>query len=287
MNAYEKPSGFINRFKARNKQESVSKSIPDHAFETCSSCHESLVLKDLSRNLYVCPFCGSHLPVSARERIRQVTDPFSFRELEKNVKTENRVNFEGYDEKLEAAMKSTGMKEACITGTARIGGIPCAIAVMDKRFMMASMGSVVGEKMTRLIEAADEKSLPLIVFCASGGARMQEGILSLVQMAKTSAALEAFGRRGNLYLSVLTDPTTGGVSASFAMLGDIILAEPNALIGFAGRRVIEKTISEKLPPEFQRAEFLQDRGFVDLIVQRKEMKTVLHRLLALHGKYDE
>ena len=153
--------------------------------------------------------------------------------------------------------------------------------------MMASMGSVVGEKITRLIEAADEKSLPLILFCASGGARMQEGILSLVQMAKTSAALETFGQHKNLYISVLTDPTTGGVSASFAMLGDIILAEPDALVGFAGRRVIEKTISEKLPDEFQRAKFMQDKGFVDRIVSRKEMKAVLHQLMALHGKHDE
>ena len=191
--------------------------------------------------------------------------------------------YNGYTEKLDKYKAETGMNEAVVTGIGNINGEKTAIAVMNSYFMMGSMGSVVGEKITRLIEKADEEHLPLVIFCASGGARMQEGIVSLVQMAKTSAALKRFNDHGNLYISVLTNPTTGGVSASFAMLGDIIISEPRALIGFAGRRVIEKTINEELPKEFQRAEFVKEKGFVDMIVERKKMKKTLGDLIRLHG----
>ncbi len=272
----------LNQILSRKPKTTPIKEIPDHIFKTCVGCHEHILYKELIQNKYVCPVCGHHFTISARERIRQLCDSDSFVEMEAKVRTQNIYNFEGYTKKLEQAQHSTGMNEAVICGKATIDQQPVAIAVMDSRFMMGSMSSLVGEKITRLITYADQMSLPLIISCTSGGARMQEGIRSLVQMAKTSAALKRFGEHGNVYITLLTHPTTGGVSASFAMLGDIILAEPHALVGFAGRRVIEKTINEKLPEEFQKAEFMMEKGFIDAIVDRREMKTTLSTILRIH-----
>ena len=232
----------------------------------------------------MCPHCGAHGVLGVRDRLTATVDEGSFRELFGNVRSRDPLDFPGYAEKLSALEQKTGLREAVITGTARIGGYRTALAVMDSRFIMGSMSSAVMTPMiTRLAEYAAKKKLPLIIFCASGGARMQEGIYSLMQMAKTSAAIGRLGEAGCLYISVLTNPTTGGVTASFASLGDIILAEPKALIGFAGPRVIEQTIKQKLPEGFQRAEFLQECGFVDEVVPRSEMRGVLIRLLRLHS----
>ena len=235
-------------------------------------------------NLYVCPHCGAHLKLNAHERIRQIVDEGSFVEMDKRMTLLEGRTFPGYEEKLERLQKKTGLYEAVVTGTAKLGGIKCALAIMDSNFFMGSMGQIVGEKITRCIEYATKKKLPLIIFCTSGGARMQEGILSLVQMAKTSAALAKHHEAGLLYISYLTHPTTGGVSASFAMLGDIILAEPKCLIGFAGKRVIASTVNEELPADFQTAEFVLEKGFIDRIVERKDSRNVLIQLLRLHER---
>ena len=232
--------------------------------------------------MYVCPNCGVHLPIGAYYRLSTVLDHGTFKELNADLAPQDVLNFPGYQEKLMAAADKTGLKEAAVTAVGRIGGVQTVTAVLDSRFFMGSMSTTVGEKITRAIEYAADKKLPLVIFSASGGARMQEGIFSLMQMAKTSAALERFSRSGGLYISVLTHPTTGGVTASFASLGDITLAEPGALIGFAGPRVIEQTIGEKLPEGFQRSEFQQEHGFVDQVVPRTEMKEVLTRILQLH-----
>ena len=218
--------------------------------------------------------------MSARERIALVTDRGSFREHDASLKSENIIGFPEYDEKLEKAKETTGENDAVVTGHAKIGGIPAALFVMDANFMMASMGTVVGEKITRLFEYAAEHRLPVVGFICSGGARMQEGVLSLMQMAKVSAAVRWHSDAGLFYLPVLTDPTTGGVTASYAMEGDIIAAEPGALIGFAGQRVIEQTTGQKLPKGFQSAEFQLEHGFVDLLLPRNESKTILARLLS-------
>ncbi|SCG84182.1 acetyl-CoA carboxylase, carboxyl transferase, beta subunit [Proteiniborus sp. DW1] len=228
--------------------------------------------------------------VSARERINELIDNNTFIEYDIYMKTVNPLDFPEYNEKVNTAIKKTGEKEAVITGEGKIMDEDCVICVMDPNFMMGSMGSVVGEKITRAIEKAIEKRLPVIIVSASGGARMQEGILSLMQMVKTSAALGRLSDEGLLYISVLTNPTTGGVTASFAMLGDIIIAEPEALIAFAGPRVIEQTIKQKLPEGFQRAEFLLEKGFIDKIVPRKDMKATLYQILNIHssgGEIDE
>ncbi len=288
MNLFNSRKERFSQIKNRKSKETPIKEIPDHVFKTCPSCHENILYSELISNKYVCPVCGSHFKVSARERIRQVCDRDTFVEMEPKVRTQNVYNFEGYDKKLADATMSTGMNEAVICGTGKIDDTDVAIAIMDSRFMMGSMSSLVGEKITRLITYADQCSYPLIISCTSGGARMQEGIRSLVQMAKTSAALKQFSEHGNLYISILTHPTTGGVSASFAMLADITLAEPDALVGFAGRRVIEQTIKETLPPEFQKAEFVLEKGFIDKIVDRRDMKQTLSTLLSLHqgGAHD-
>lgn len=232
---------------------------------------------------YVCPNCGVHLPIGGYYRLSLVLDKGSFRELDADLAPQDVLQFPGYPEKLEAQTGKTGLKEAVITATGRIEGTPVVVAVLDSRFFMGSMSTTVGEKITRAVEHAAAKHLPLIIFSASGGARMQEGIFSLMQMAKTSAAIERFSARGGLYISVLTHPTTGGVTASFASLGDIMLAEPGALIGFAGPRVIEQTIGEKLPAGFQRSEFQYEHGFVDKVVPRTEMRETLAQLLRLHA----
>lgn len=265
----------------RKKKEPQKKEVVDDLFIQCPTCYTSLYMDDLIKHQYVCANCGAHMKISAHERLRQVLDEGTFNELDRRMVLKT-SQFPDYLKKLESYQEKTGDLEAITTGIGKIGGVKVAIGVMDSRFMMASMGSVVGEKCTRLIELATKKNLPLILFCASGGARMQEGTISLMQMAKTSAALKKFEKKGQVFISVLTDPTTGGVSASFAMLGDVILAEPKALIGFAGKRVIEKTVNEKLPEEFQRAEFLLEKGFVDAIVLRKDMRNTLMNLLIMH-----
>lgn len=250
----------------------------------CPICKAIDTKRSVAKNKMVCPSCGYHYRINARTRIKAICDKGSFQELEMNIQTENPLNFPGYANKIESARAASGQMEGVVCGTATIRRQPCAVFVMDPQFMMGSMGSVVGEKITRLFEYATEHGLPVVGFTASGGARMQEGILSLMQMAKTSGAVHFHSDKGGLYITVLTDPTTGGVTASFAMLGDIILSEPNALIGFAGRRVIEQTTKKKLPEDFQRAEFLQDCGFVDAIVPRTELRATLERLLKQHSR---
>ena len=234
--------------------------------------------------MYVCPGCGHHFKVTSFYRIKTVLDSGSFREICSSVKGDNPLGFPGYEEKLSEVRESTGLREAVLTGTGRINGIKTAICVMDNRFLMGSMGSAAGEKITRCFEYAAKKRLPMIIFSASGGARMQEGIFSLMQMAKTSAAAAKHGEAGLLFISVMTNPTTGGVTASFASLGDIIIAEPKALIGFAGPRVIEQTIGQALPEGFQSSEYLLEHGFLDAVVERKDMKNTLAMLLSAHEK---
>ncbi len=258
-------------------------SVPEGAWVKCDECGEVIHKDDFHSNLRICVKCEQHFRMDSQSRIELVVDPGTFTETNLDVVTKNVLNFPGYDKKVTSLQASTGLSEAVITGIGNIGGVRTAVGVMDSRFLMGSMGAAVGEKVTRLIEQATAELLPVILFTASGGARMQEGIVSLMQMAKTSAALGRHHEAGGLYISVLTDPTTGGVTASFAMLGDIILAEPGSLIGFAGPRVIKQTIKQELPEGFQRAEFLLDHGFVDRIVKRSEMKDVLTRILILHG----
>lgn len=251
---------------------------------TCPRCGQESQRKTVSEALSVCPNCGYHWPMGAYYRLSSVLDSGSFRELNPRLTAADPLAFPGYRAKLTAAQKKTGLNEAVVTAVGAIGGRKCVVAVMDSRFFMGSMSAAVGEKITRAIEFAAKTKLPLIIFSASGGARMQEGILSLMQMAKTSAALAKFSEKGLLYISVLTDPTTGGVTASFASLGDVILAEPGALIGFAGPRVIQQTIGETLPEGFQRAEYQEEHGFVDAVVPRSELRETLSRLLRLHEK---
>jgi acetyl-CoA carboxylase carboxyl transferase subunit beta len=258
--------------------------VPKGLYEKCPSCQEPVNTKHMADELFLCKHCGEHWRIRAIDRIHLTVDPGSFIEKGLGYITLNPLFQEGYDEKIAQNQEKTNLDEAYVYGFARIKGQPCVIGVMDSYFLMGSMGSVVGEKVTRSFEYAIYKKLPIIVFTASGGARMQEGIFSLMQMAKTSAAVLKHSDLGLLYISVLTHPTTGGVTASFAMLGDIILAEPNALIGFAGPRVIEQTIKETLPDGFQRAEFLQDKGFVDRVVHRKDLRATLYTLLSLHGR---
>lgn len=248
----------------------------------CDNCKEILYKDDVKNNLSVCPNCGKHFRLSARRRIEQVIDKDTFIEIYENLHTTNPIKFEGYTQKIDLLEEKTKIKEAIKIGTGKIHNIDVAIGVMDGNFLMGSMGEVVGEKIVHLVDLAIEKRLPVIIFCVSGGARMQEGMISLMQMAKTSSAFAKLDKEGLLYISVLTDPTTGGVTASFASLGDIILAEPGALIGFAGPRVIEQTIKEKLPEGFQRAEFLLEHGFIDRIVERKNMREELYKILKIH-----
>lgn len=256
--------------------------IPEELCVACKGCKRTLFTRDLAQSAFVCPGCGYHFRIGARERIELISDPGSFIAMDEGMASRNLIDFPGYEKKLEAAKAASGLEEGVICGRCAIGGHPVALFVMDSAFMMGSMGTVVGEKITRLFERALEERLPVVGFTVSGGARMQEGILSLLQMAKTSGAVKRHSDAGLLYITVLTDPTTGGVTASFAMEGDIILSEPQALIGFAGPRVIEQTIRQKLPEGFQRAEFLLEKGFVDAIVDRRDEKRCLAQLLALH-----
>ena len=251
--------------------------------QTCPECGFELTDTELKENCEVCLKCGHHFRMNARQRVELIADKDSFVELYGDMSSENILDFPGYDDKLRSSKAKSGEEEGVIVGEATVGGHPCVMFIMEPDFMMGSMGTVVGEKITRAFELATEKGLPVLGFTVSGGARMQEGILSLMQMAKTSGAVKLHSDAGLLYVVVLTDPTTGGVTASFAMEGDIILAEPGALIGFAGPRVIEQTIRKKLPKGFQTAEFLLDRGFVDAISPRGVQKDMLVNILALHS----
>ena len=285
-----------NMFKKMSEREkSVSRThlrrkpeAPEGLLRKCNKCGAPILTDEVIQGNYICPKCHGYFRIPAYKRIESIADQDTFEEWDCDMNTENGpvnpLEFRGYPEKVEKLREQTGLNEAVVTGKAKINGNPAVLGVCDGRFMMASMGWAVGEKITRAVERATEEKLPVILFTCSGGARMQEGIVSLMQMAKTSAALKKHSDAGLLYITVLTDPTTGGVTASFAMLGDIILAEPGALIGFAGPRVIEQTIGQKLPEGFQRAEFLLEHGFVDQIVKRNEMKEVLGKLVELHQK---
>ncbi|MGO0121913.1 acetyl-CoA carboxylase, carboxyltransferase subunit beta [Desulfothermobacter acidiphilus] len=260
-------------------QPGEKRELPEGLWIKCPQCGEILYHKDMAKNLKVCQKCGYHFRLTAAERLHFTLDENSFQELEQDLVADNPLNFPGYAEKLALARQTTGLTEAMVIGLGAVGGHELVVGVLDARFIMGSMGAAVGEKLVRATELAVERRLPLLVFVASGGARMQEGVISLMQMAKTAAALERLGRAGIPYISVLTDPTTGGVAASFGMLGDVILAEPGALIGFTGPRVIEQTIRQKLPDGFQRAEFLLEHGMLDMVVHRKQMRCTLNRLL--------
>jgi acetyl-CoA carboxylase carboxyl transferase subunit beta len=256
--------------------------IPGNLWVKCYKCGQPIYAKDLAANLKVCPKCNYHFKLTSTERIAQLFTDDSFKEINANLTSKNFLNFsdtKNYTQRIEDSILKSGFKDAIVTGLGKLDGLDVAMGFMDFSFMGGSMGSVVGEKFARLVEAAVEKRAPVIVFSTSGGARMQESIMSLMQMAKTSAALGRLRENHLPYVSVMTDPTTGGVSASFAMLGDINLAEPGALIGFAGPRVIEQTIRQKLPPGFQRSEFLQDHGMVDLVCDRKVLRETLVKLL--------
>lgn len=251
----------------------------------CPRCQTNVSLERYEELHRVCPNCNYHGRLSATERIEITVDKDSFKEFDSDMISGNPLDFPEYSEKQVSLREKTGLKDSVITGTALIKGSLVVIGVMDSRYMMGSMGSVAGEKIARAFEYATANSLPVIMFTASGGARMQEGIVSLMQMAKTSGAVKLHSDKGELYITVMTDPTTGGVTASFASLGDIIIAEPKVLIGFAGRRVIEGTIKQKLPDDFQLAEFQHEKGFVDIIVERRKMRSTLSHLLKLHGYY--
>ena len=258
--------------------------VPEGLMRKCNQCGKAIIAEEAEQGYYICPKCGGYFHVPAYRRLDMILDEGSFQEWDKIMPEQNPMEYRGYPEKLAAVKARTGLDEAVVTGKGSIHGTETVIGVCDGRFLMASMGENVGEKIACAVERATEEQLPVILFCCSGGARMQEGITSLMQMAKTSAALKRHSGAGLLYISVLTDPTTGGVTASFAMLGDIILAEPGALIGFAGPRVIEQTIRQKLPKGFQRAEFLLEHGFLDAIAERPQMRKVLGDLLQMHGK---
>ena len=260
------------------------KEVPDKMWIKCQGCRRSLLDTQLAKTKYkVCPLCQYHFRLSAEERVEMTCDAGSFEKFEWDIAQSDPLQFPGYREKLKKIAEETGAEEAVLCGLGRVGGQLAVLCVMDSNFFMGSMGSYVGEAVTRGIEEATKRQLPVVIFTCSGGARMQEGIVSLMQMAKISGALERHAQAGLFYLTVLTDPTTGGVTASFAMLGDIILAEKGALIGFAGKRVIEQTIKQKLPGDFQSAEFSMEHGFVDMVVERKDLQGILARLLRLHS----
>lgn len=264
--------------------EQAKQDVPEGLMTKCPDCKKIMYTKELKKSLMVCQVCGHHFQMNSRERIESLIDEGTFIEYDHEMVSENPLNFPDYLEKLEQDRQKTGLNEAIVTGEGKINGLDTVIAVMDAGFRMGSMGSVVGEKITRAIERAIERKIPFIIFTASGGARMQEGVLSLMQMAKTSAALKALSNSGGLIISVMTHPTTGGVSASFASLGDYNFAEPGALIGFAGRRIIEQTIREELPEDFQTAEFLLKHGQLDKVIKRTELKDTLTTVLEIHKK---
>ena len=272
----------INPNRSLRDKPQAKPEVPDELFSQCPGCKNTIYQQDLGSER-ICPYCSYTFRISAQERLSLTIDMGTFTEKFTGLETTDPLNFPGYRQKLAAVREKTGLDEAVVTGTALIKGQKVALGIMDSNFIMASMGTVVGEKITRLFEYATEHQLPVTLFTASGGARMQEGIMSLMQMAKVSAAVKRHSNAGLFYLTILTDPTTGGVTASFAMEGDIILAETQALVGFAGRRVIETTVREKLPDDFQKAEFLLEHGFVDAIVKRLELRSTIAMLLAFHG----
>lgn len=269
--------------KIDEKYDEQKPNIPNGMWVKCACCGKALYKKDLEKHLLVCQNCSTHFRMPALDRINSIIDEGTFEELDADIMSKNPLSFPGYEEKLEKSIEASVLKEAVITGKGNINGESLILGVMDSSFMMGSMGSVVGEKLTRAIERATIEKKPVVIFTASGGARMQEGIFSLMQMAKVSAAIAKHSEAGLLYIPVLTDPTTGGVTASFAMLGDIILAEPGTLIGFAGKRVIEQTIKQSLPEGFQTAEFLLEHGFIDAVVSREKLKGTLGQLLSIHA----
>lgn len=274
-----------DRFKeeAAPKKEQKNVEIPKDILFKCARCGTVLYMDDFVKGKKVCVNCGYHARLTWRERLDITADKDSFKEFDADMTSANPISFPGYEEKIDEMQRKNSLKDAIITGECTIHGYRAVIGIMDSNFMMASMGSVVGEKITRAFEYATENKLPVILFTASGGARMQEGIISLMQMAKTSGAIARHSAAGQLYITVMTDPTTGGVTASFASLGDVIIAEPKVLIGFAGRRVIQDTIRQQLPDDFQSAEFLLENGFVDMITDRKMMRRTLARIMKLHN----
>ena len=273
----------INPNRSTVNQPQIKPEVPDELFSQCPGCKYTSYQKDLGSER-ICPHCGYTFRISAQERLALTIDMGTFLEMFKGIETQDPLNFPGYRKKLTLMREKTSLDEAVVTGTALIKGEKVALGIMDSNFIMASMGTVVGEKITRLFEYATAEKLPVVLFTASGGARMQEGIMSLMQMAKISAAVKRHSNAGLFYLTILTDPTTGGVTASFAMEGDIILAEPQSLVGFAGRRVIENTVREDLPEDFQKAEFLLEHGFVDAIIKRRELPDTIARLVRLHRR---
>ncbi len=277
-----------NRIKNNKKIKEKNKTnIPSGLFFKCPRCQTSIFMEEFKAAGMICTSCNYHARITAKQRIKITADSGSFKEYDSNLTSKNPIDFPNYEQKLNQFKKLTGLNDAIITGECEIKGEKTVIGVMDSYFMMGSMGSVVGEKITRAFEKATQKKLPVVLFTASGGARMQEGIISLMQMAKTSGAVGLHSKEGLFYCVVLTDPTTGGVTASFASLADVTLAEPKVLVGFAGRRVIESTILKRLPDEFQSAEFLKEHGFVDKIVERKHLRKTLHTLLKFHKKEEE
>lgn len=270
-------------FDTENSKEGNRPEAPQGILKKCNACKSAIFTEDVKRNYYICPKCHNYFRVHAWRRVEMIADEGSFEEWDHDMEISNPLGFRGYEEKVRMLQEKTNLAEAVLTGRAKIEGMDVVLGICDGRFMMASMGEVVGEKITRAVERATKEKLPVILYACSGGARMQEGIVSLMQMAKTSAALKRHSEAGLLYVTVLTEPTTGGVTASWAMLGDIILAEPNALIGFAGPRVIEQTIGQKLPKGFQRAEFLLEHGFIDAILERETSRETLAEILRLHG----
>ena len=276
---------FFNRSKKKKYltvQDSKQNDVPAGIMTKCPKCKKIMYTKELNENLNVCFNCDHHIALIAYKRIEAISDEGSFIEFDRGMTSANPLDFPGYEEKIEKDQQKTGLNEALVSGTAKLDGIQYGVAVMDARFRMGSMGSVVGEKICRIIDYCTEHRLPFILFSASGGARMQEGIISLMQMGKTSVSLKRHSDAGLLYISYITNPTTGGVSASFASVGDINLSEPKALIGFAGRRVIEQTINEKLPDDFQTAEFLLEHGQLDKVIHRKDMRETLSNILKIH-----
>ncbi len=275
--------------KTQYSQVPARPNIPKDLANKCSKCNTISVKQDLEKNLWVCSRCGQHMPLTAWQRINITVDKGSFSETGRGLVAADPLGFPEYEEKLKKARQTSGLEEAVVTGQARILNHPVFLGVLSPQFMLGSMGSVVGEKLTRMLDQATETRTPALIFSASGGARMQESIFSLFQMAKVSAALARLDRQGVLYISVLTNPTTGGVTASFAMLGDINIAEPGALIGFAGPRVIQQTIGQRLPTGFQSSEFVLEHGMLDMVVPREKMRATLGRILSLHsgGGHDE
>ncbi|MCH5300145.1 MAG: acetyl-CoA carboxylase carboxyltransferase subunit beta [Ruminococcus sp.] len=281
---------FFTFIKPKNELESSMENskqnrpfVPDAMWIKCPRCNTMLLATDMEENLNVCTKCGHHFKMNARDRILLLTDENSFEEFDKELESKNILDFPNYDKKLSDAKSKSGENESVVTGRALMDGIDVVLCVMNPDFIMGSMGTVTGEKITRAFEYATENQLPVVVCTVSGGARMQEGIMSLMQMAKTSGAVKRHSDAGLLYITVLTDPTTGGVTASFAMEGDVILSEPNALVAFAGPRVIEQTIRQKLPKDFQTAEFVLEKGFIDAVVKRKDLKKTIVKLLSLHN----